>query len=262
MPSRLRHCVVQKSSAPWACRSLRGGRNRKCGNRKIFAVWGNDAQLTKMSRIYNNTSLQNKPVHSEKVERIWSPSAYERYGFKLCSWQWDCKCCWRHVVAPNCAWIVWIGQNSDNSALNWRFTNILVLGFKSVSLSAVIVINLVDVFAVMGAWQRHLPSFTWTTIQSSDRCQAPAAGIKGTVCHFKLLTGCNVFFFFRLSLMPRVNWFDGRNISVVCSQRWRSSSGGEAAGCFQTCRQWWQQSEGTSSPLSINTQPVLQIKVP
>lgn len=195
MPSRLRHCVVQKSSAPWACRSLRGGRNRKCGNRKIFAVWGNDAQLTKMSRIYNNTSLQNKPVHSEKVERIWSPSAYERYGFKLCSWQWDCKCCWRHVVAPNCAWIVWIGQNSDNSALNWRFTNILVLGFKSVSLSAVIVINLVDVFAVMGAWQRHLPSFTWTTIQSSDRCQAPAAGIKGTVCHFKLLTGCNVFFF-------------------------------------------------------------------
>ncbi|XP_028306213.1 arpin [Gouania willdenowi] len=30
-----------------------------------------------MSRIYHNTSLQNKPVHSEKFVRVWSPSAYE-----------------------------------------------------------------------------------------------------------------------------------------------------------------------------------------
>lgn len=30
-----------------------------------------------MSRIYHNTSLQNKPVHNEKVDRVWSPSAYE-----------------------------------------------------------------------------------------------------------------------------------------------------------------------------------------
>lgn len=30
-----------------------------------------------MSRIYHNTSLQNKPVHNEKFDRVWSPSAYE-----------------------------------------------------------------------------------------------------------------------------------------------------------------------------------------
>uniref|UniRef100_UPI0037E98D7C arpin n=1 Tax=Semicossyphus pulcher TaxID=241346 RepID=UPI0037E98D7C len=30
-----------------------------------------------MSRIYHNTSLQNKPVHNEKFDRAWSPSAYE-----------------------------------------------------------------------------------------------------------------------------------------------------------------------------------------
>uniref|UniRef100_A0A4W6EU87 Arpin n=1 Tax=Lates calcarifer TaxID=8187 RepID=A0A4W6EU87_LATCA len=30
-----------------------------------------------MSRIYHNTSLQNKPVHNEKFDREWSPSTYE-----------------------------------------------------------------------------------------------------------------------------------------------------------------------------------------
>lgn len=30
-----------------------------------------------MSRIYNNTSLQNKPVHSDKLDRVWDPSGYE-----------------------------------------------------------------------------------------------------------------------------------------------------------------------------------------
>uniref|UniRef100_A0A3Q3JDR6 Arpin n=1 Tax=Monopterus albus TaxID=43700 RepID=A0A3Q3JDR6_MONAL len=30
-----------------------------------------------MSRIYVNTSLQNKPVHSDTFDRVWSPSAYE-----------------------------------------------------------------------------------------------------------------------------------------------------------------------------------------
>ncbi|XP_056271958.1 arpin [Pseudoliparis swirei] len=30
-----------------------------------------------MSRIYHNTSLQNKPVHNETLARAWSPSAYE-----------------------------------------------------------------------------------------------------------------------------------------------------------------------------------------
>ncbi|KAM3609898.1 uncharacterized protein V6R79_022201 [Siganus canaliculatus] len=30
-----------------------------------------------MSRIYHNTSLQNKPVHNEKVDSVWSPSSYE-----------------------------------------------------------------------------------------------------------------------------------------------------------------------------------------
>lgn len=30
-----------------------------------------------MSRIYHNTSLQNKPVHNEKFDRVWSPSTYE-----------------------------------------------------------------------------------------------------------------------------------------------------------------------------------------
>lgn len=30
-----------------------------------------------MSRIYHNTSLQNKPVHNEKIDRVWNPSAYE-----------------------------------------------------------------------------------------------------------------------------------------------------------------------------------------
>ncbi|KAF7645192.1 hypothetical protein LDENG_00208650 [Lucifuga dentata] len=30
-----------------------------------------------MSRIYHNTSLQNKPVHNEKIDCVWSPSAYE-----------------------------------------------------------------------------------------------------------------------------------------------------------------------------------------
>ncbi|XP_013884358.1 arpin [Austrofundulus limnaeus] len=30
-----------------------------------------------MSRIYHNESLQNKPVHNEKFDRVWSPSSYE-----------------------------------------------------------------------------------------------------------------------------------------------------------------------------------------
>ncbi|KAM3870027.1 arpin [Diretmus argenteus] len=30
-----------------------------------------------MSRIYHNTSLENKPVHNEKVEHAWCPSAYD-----------------------------------------------------------------------------------------------------------------------------------------------------------------------------------------
>ncbi|XP_013979611.1 arpin isoform X3 [Salmo salar] len=30
-----------------------------------------------MSRIYNNTSLQNKPVHNEKIEHAWAPSSYQ-----------------------------------------------------------------------------------------------------------------------------------------------------------------------------------------
>ncbi|XP_068579973.1 arpin [Cebidichthys violaceus] len=30
-----------------------------------------------MSRIYHNTSLQNKPVHNETFERAWSPSTYD-----------------------------------------------------------------------------------------------------------------------------------------------------------------------------------------
>ncbi|XP_006805462.1 arpin [Neolamprologus brichardi] len=30
-----------------------------------------------MSRIYHNTSLQNKPVHSERFDRAWCPSAFE-----------------------------------------------------------------------------------------------------------------------------------------------------------------------------------------
>ncbi|KAM4618827.1 arpin [Polymixia lowei] len=30
-----------------------------------------------MSRIYHNTSLQNKPVHNEKIDHAWSPSGYE-----------------------------------------------------------------------------------------------------------------------------------------------------------------------------------------
>uniref|UniRef100_A0A3P9IML7 Arpin n=1 Tax=Oryzias latipes TaxID=8090 RepID=A0A3P9IML7_ORYLA len=30
-----------------------------------------------MSRIYDNKSLQNKPVHNEKLDWVWSPSAYE-----------------------------------------------------------------------------------------------------------------------------------------------------------------------------------------
>nr|XP_046249912.1 arpin isoform X2 [Scatophagus argus] len=30
-----------------------------------------------MSRIYQNTSLQNKPVHNEKFDGVWSPSTYE-----------------------------------------------------------------------------------------------------------------------------------------------------------------------------------------
>ncbi|XP_042352047.1 arpin [Plectropomus leopardus] len=30
-----------------------------------------------MSRIYHNASLQNKPVHTERLERAWCPSAYE-----------------------------------------------------------------------------------------------------------------------------------------------------------------------------------------
>ncbi|KAM4572647.1 arpin [Odontesthes bonariensis] len=30
-----------------------------------------------MSRIYHNASLQNKPVHNEKFDRVWSPSTYE-----------------------------------------------------------------------------------------------------------------------------------------------------------------------------------------
>lgn len=35
-----------------------------------------------MSRIYNNTSLQNKSVHNEKFDGVWSPSVYDRYGRK------------------------------------------------------------------------------------------------------------------------------------------------------------------------------------
>lgn len=30
-----------------------------------------------MSRIYHNTSLQNKPVHNETFDRVWSQSSYE-----------------------------------------------------------------------------------------------------------------------------------------------------------------------------------------
>ncbi|KAM8891465.1 arpin isoform 2-T2 [Spinachia spinachia] len=30
-----------------------------------------------MSRIYDNKSLKNKPVHNEKFERAWSPAAYD-----------------------------------------------------------------------------------------------------------------------------------------------------------------------------------------
>ncbi|XP_056880621.1 arpin-like isoform X1 [Takifugu flavidus] len=30
-----------------------------------------------MSRIYNNTSLQNKSVHNEKYDGVWSPSVYD-----------------------------------------------------------------------------------------------------------------------------------------------------------------------------------------
>ncbi|CAJ1057078.1 hypothetical protein PFLUV_G00104330 [Xyrichtys novacula] len=30
-----------------------------------------------MSRIYHNTTLQNKPVHNEKFDGVWSPSVYE-----------------------------------------------------------------------------------------------------------------------------------------------------------------------------------------
>ncbi|XP_029290004.1 arpin [Cottoperca gobio] len=30
-----------------------------------------------MSRIYHSTSLQNKPVHNENFDRVWSPSAYD-----------------------------------------------------------------------------------------------------------------------------------------------------------------------------------------
>lgn len=30
-----------------------------------------------MSRIYHNTSLLNKPVHNDRFDRVWSPSAYE-----------------------------------------------------------------------------------------------------------------------------------------------------------------------------------------
>ncbi|XP_047452438.1 arpin [Mugil cephalus] len=30
-----------------------------------------------MSRIYHDKSLQNKPVHNEKLDRVWSPSSYE-----------------------------------------------------------------------------------------------------------------------------------------------------------------------------------------
>ncbi|XP_008278459.1 arpin [Stegastes partitus] len=30
-----------------------------------------------MSRIYHNTSLQNKPVHSEKLDRVWSPAEHQ-----------------------------------------------------------------------------------------------------------------------------------------------------------------------------------------
>lgn len=44
---------------------------------------GKDVGSQSMSRIYHNTSLQNKPVHNEKVDSVWSPAAYERYEFKL-----------------------------------------------------------------------------------------------------------------------------------------------------------------------------------
>ncbi|XP_072292128.1 arpin [Eucyclogobius newberryi] len=30
-----------------------------------------------MSRIYQNTSLENKPVHNETFDRVWSPTSYE-----------------------------------------------------------------------------------------------------------------------------------------------------------------------------------------
>lgn len=35
-----------------------------------------------MSRIYHNTFLQNKSVHNEKFDGVWSPSVYDRYGRK------------------------------------------------------------------------------------------------------------------------------------------------------------------------------------
>ncbi|XP_076848308.1 arpin [Brachyhypopomus gauderio] len=31
-----------------------------------------------MSRIYDNTALQNKPVHNEKLSFVWDPSTYQR----------------------------------------------------------------------------------------------------------------------------------------------------------------------------------------
>lgn len=67
-------CPVPKWSAP-----LHEG-TRKSGSRKTTYERGKFDG--KMSRIYNNTSLQNKSVHNEKFDGVWSPSVYDRYGRK------------------------------------------------------------------------------------------------------------------------------------------------------------------------------------
>lgn len=53
---------------------------------------------------------------------------------------------------------------------------------------------------------------------------------------------------FQVGLELPVNWF------VVCPQRWRNSSGGEAAGCLPTCHQWWEEPQGT---VGLLTKPLL-----
>lgn len=68
-----RRLLCRKPSAP-----LIQGRT---GSPEKGKIWGKGKVtiLWKMSRIYHNTSLQNKPVHSEKFDRAWCPSAFERY---------------------------------------------------------------------------------------------------------------------------------------------------------------------------------------